>query len=169
VKPAPSSQTAAALAREFDASFARAAELEPSGGEQLIAIGAGNLSLAVRTREIAAVMRCPPLAAVPGRNPALCGLAGVRGSVVAVYAIAALVGDSGAGPAAGGWIALCAADRSAALLFDTLDGYARLPKLFESEIAELVRIDGASRAVIRIAELLETIGRSANRRTQGVD
>jgi chemotaxis signal transduction protein len=152
----------------FDASFAEPRSGDVEALEELLAIRAGDAELALRAREIAQIVRCPPLTPVPCRNPALSGLAGVRSSLVAVYSIAALMGweHHDESPR---WIVLCAADRSVALLFDQLVGYERVPTsdihaVAASEVevaatAEVVRLAGVERPVIDVARLLRGLRR----------
>lgn len=164
-----SADTAAQLAKEFDESFSRPIATDREEREDLLAIRACDTHLAVRSREIAGIMRCPPLALMPGRNAALRGLAGVRGTLVAVFGLGALVGG-GHDPPASGWIVLCAADTRIALLFDELVGYESVASSAIHAGAatepggptrQVVELGGVNRAVISIAELLETIGRTA--------
>ena len=87
---------------------------------------------------------------------------GVRGTLVAVYAIATLLGGSTSSKG-GGWIVLCRQDRSAALSFDDLVGHASVPReaihaaLAPNGGGELVDVEGVHRAVLRVPALLARI------------
>jgi chemotaxis signal transduction protein len=162
-------ETAVKLRREFDAAFARAFVLEPDASEHLLLVRAGERQLAVRAREIAGIMRCPPSAALPSRNPALGGLVGVRGTLVAVYSVSALLGEL-SGRVASGWIVLCDVDRSAALSFDELAGYERVavdeirsPRQPNrgGSASGIEHLRGADRTVLSLPRLLERIRRDS--------
>jgi chemotaxis signal transduction protein len=165
------------LRSEFDRTFA-----EPltsvQDGEDLLALRAGDAELAIRIRETAGIQRCPVLTLVPSRSPALCGLAGVRGRLVAVFDLGSLV--CGQTVRQGGWILLCAADPSVALRFDGLDGYERLgtqeidssvaPAAGDSEaLSRLVLLSGRRRALLTVPSLLgmvDRIGRQGGARIE---
>lgn len=115
---------AAELRAAFDASFGRPARAARGAEEDLLVVRAGEL-LALRAAEVAGVMRCPPMIALPSRNAALCGLVAVRGAPVAVYSLARLAGRPG-GAVRGGFIVSSKADRTAALWVDELVGYERV-------------------------------------------
>lgn len=168
--PRPGAVDLAQLRAEFDQSFARKTVTAAQGQQDLLAVRADNMHLALRATQTAAVLRCPALTALPSSNAALCGLAGVRGTLVAVYSLAELVGGK-RGSVANRWLALCAADLSVALLFDELVGYARVEshdilatqkgKAQVAGAGQLARFGGAQRPLLHIPELLETIYRSA--------
>ena len=156
-------RTVAELRQAFDESFTKPAVRQQEPDADLLLVRTRQTELALLTSDFAAIARCPALTAVPSGHRALCGLAGVRGALVAVYRLATLVGDERTGPD-GGWVGLLRADPSAALQFDELVGYVRIPR---SEIrsaaareqvpgaTEIVRVGNQSRAVIRMSTLLE--------------
>jgi chemotaxis signal transduction protein len=153
--------SAAQLRRAFDDAFARPLVSETQAREDLLLIRADGHELVLRTAEIAGIQPCPPPTSLPSMHPALCGLVGVRGTLVAVYAIATLLGSS-APTKGGGWIVLCRDDRSAALSFDELVGHASVPReaihaALASEGGELVDVDGVHRAVLSVPALLARI------------
>jgi chemotaxis signal transduction protein len=161
--------TAAELRKAFDQSFAVPIVSEPEMTEDVLAVRAQDHNLALRVSEIAGLSSCPTIVPVPGRNPALCGLANVRGALVTVYRLSTLVGGEG-DAITGGWIVLCADDRTVALQFDELVGYhsVRSDAIHASAAADpsgrqkqVVQIADVSRPVISISDLLVTIRRSA--------
>ncbi len=164
------------LREAFDETFTRPAVSWNDAVEDLLAIRVGKSQLALRRSEIAAIMRCPPLTPLPSRNPSFRGLGSVRGSLVAAYSIGSLLGLEDRSPS-NGWIVLCGAERSAALLFDELVGYFRLPANEihradspEQEIGahEVVRVSGTLRPVLDVARLMFNLrrgGRPAQRGT----
>jgi chemotaxis signal transduction protein len=154
--------SAAQLRHEFDEAFARPIERHVQAREDLLLIRADGQELVLRTAEIAGILQCPPPTSLPSTHSSLRGLVGVRGTLVAVYGIATLLG--GSAPTKGsGWIVLCREDRSAALLFDELVGHASVPReaihaaLVSDGAGELVEIDGVHRAVLSVPALLARI------------
>lgn len=157
--------TVARLRRVFDESFARAVVLERKPQEDLLLLRAGESHFALRSLDTAGLLRCPPLTAVPSGQPALCGIAGVRGTLVAVYDLAVLAGE-GDGPGTGGWMVVSSADHSAALRFDELVGYRRVAaeQIHAAPAAnargaarQVVRLDGVDRTLIHVRGLLEHV------------
>lgn len=157
---APHAQVAE-MRRLFDASFATPVATRDETLTDMLAIRTPSGSYALRTAHSAAILRCPALTTVPGGHPALLGLAGVRGALVAVYRVA---GATAARPAPGsGWIALCAEDRSMALHFDALIGFARVTqdaihRASEGE-HEVVDIAGQRCGVLDVAKWVAGITR----------
>jgi purine-binding chemotaxis protein CheW len=158
-------RTVAQLRESFDESFSKAAVSEYEGREDLLVIRAASRQLAIRTGEIGGIMHCPVLTPLPSARPALRGLAGVRGVLVAVYSMAALIGESPSSES-NGWIVLAAVDRTVAFLFEELVGYERVRSSEvhtadrtrqDSSSTEAVQIAGFNRTVISIGGLLETI------------
>lgn len=175
--PRPGAVDLAQLRADFDQSFATEAVAAQERHQVLLAVRADNMHLVLRADQTAAVLRCPALTPLPSGNAALCGLAGVRGTLVAVYSLAELVGAS-RGAMESRWLVLCAADPSVALLFDELVGYARVEprdilatgKSKEPGVGarQLARFGGTQRPLLHIPELLEAIYRTAGSGEQKV-
>ncbi len=160
--PLPLSQ----LRDAFDRNFASKVELARDEYDEVLAIRVQDKHVALRVRDIAGIQRCPQLTTVPSRHPALCGVAGLRGSVVAVYSLAALLRDERAS-SGGGWIVRSAADPSVALHFDELEGYERVaaerilasqsPTSEEASSVQLVAMGGGHLVLLALEELLKII------------
>lgn len=112
----------AALRDAFDESFARAHDVEQQGALRVLLVRAGEQPCALALDDVALLARCPPLTPVPTTAPALAGLTSVRGSIVAVYDLAALLGQASGQPA---WIVSLRRDPSVAIAFDALEGQHR--------------------------------------------
>lgn len=112
------------LRRAFDESFARPAHEPRAPGERLLLVRAGDQELALPIAQLSAVERGRGVVALPGAPAHLAGIAGVRGKLVPVYALASLVG---ARPGAGGYLAVCAVEPPLALAFDELAGLVEVP------------------------------------------
>jgi len=108
----------------FDRTFALPRPEPGEAPETLLCVRVAGEPFVVRTAEIAGIaagLRTTPL---PGRAPGLLGLAVQRGTPMAVYDLAALLGMERRGPAPR-WVALCDAGERVALAFDELEGHLR--------------------------------------------
>lgn len=161
--PARSSR-ARELARAFDRSFAIARPAAPPALRDFLAIRVGGDSHAIALMEIAKLVPLGKLTALPG-SPAEClGLAGVRGAVVPVYDLRALLGyPVGANTAP--WLAILAGAR-VALTLDAIDGHLRLsdsgmsgaaPTGHSSHIRHVVKTQDAVLPLVDIGSVLEAI------------
>jgi len=161
-------QTADELRAAFDASFAVAIPPEQRRGEDVLLVRARDLALALRRRETLGIVRCPRVTTVPSARarPALLGIVGVRGTLTVLYDLAALA-DGRARAARAGWLAICGADRSIGLFFDTLEGHARLAAEAAREgpppTEDVVHVDGHARSLISVPRIIEDIRGSAGR------
>ncbi|WP_437878546.1 chemotaxis protein CheW [Sorangium sp. So ce513] len=178
----------AALRDAFDASFAAPALPCADEPARALAIRAGDRRLLARIDELAAVEPCRRIVPLAGGPPGLLGLAGLRGRLVAVYDLAALVGgrpragvaDAAAGPAPR-WLLVCAESPDVALAIDEIEGHASLPRADEAprgrardgedergegagdHVQEAVDVDGAPRGVLRVSAVAATVLRRAQR------
>lgn len=156
------------LHREFDASFAA-----PPGGrsrdrESLIALRVGGETLAVRTQQITEVANCRRIVPVPTRVPGLLGITALRGILLPVYDLAALLGLPAA--AGGSWLLLANRETPVGLVFDDFGGQTEIERacLYEGDstgsrqyLRLTARVGAANRAVIDVPGLLEEIRRRA--------
>jgi chemotaxis signal transduction protein len=160
-----------ALRREFDGSFALPPREVATDLVDLLAIRVGERALALRVSEIAAVATGRRLTEVPSRSAELLGLVGIRGALVAVLDLAALLGEEKLGEAPR-WVALCAGDEQLALGFHALEGHLRLPAAAleavhderQGLVSEVVRDGSGLRSVVSVpriaARALKLAGRA---------
>ena len=167
-------QRLAELRNAFDATFA-APLLEREEGRQIaITIRAGDTPFAVRLSDIAGVEACRRVVLLPDGMPGLLGLAGIRGQLVAVYDLAALLVGGGAASRAGRdparWMLLCAASREIGLAIDRIEGYVRFASTDVSapssaamgeQIREVLRHNGVLYGIIDLAWLVRAIEQKA--------
>ncbi len=161
-------QRAAELRREFDLAFARAPRERLSSTVDLLAIGLGGDSYALRLSVVGGLFTDKKLTRLPCAAPEFLGIAGFRGSVVPVYDLRALLGYPGGG--APRWLAV-AATAAVALAFDSLDGYLRLPREAiapqerdgspPQHVQEVARTAGLIRPIVNVGSILEAIGKPA--------
>ncbi|WP_437737635.1 chemotaxis protein CheW [Sorangium sp. So ce1335] len=183
----------AALRDVFDASFAAPARPCAEEPARALAIRAGDRRLVARIDELAAVEPCRRLVPLAGGPPDLLGLAGLRGRLVAVYDLAALVGgrpragvaDAAAGPAPR-WLLVCAGSPEIALAIDEVEGHASLPRASPGagagprarardgdddehddergeHVKEVVDVGGTPRGLLRVPAVAATVLRRAQR------
>jgi chemotaxis signal transduction protein len=109
----------------FDASFAEplAAMVER---EDLLLVRAGALRLAFRVPELAGLEARRKIVPVPGAPPLLLGLAGVRGRLVTVFALAGVLGSEATNED-GRWIAVGAGAHDIGFAFAEIEGRTTVP------------------------------------------
>lgn len=115
--------TVGELRRAFDASFAAAIDGEAIEHVDLLAISLSGHAHAIRISELASLFADHVITRTPARAPELLGLAGIRGAVVPVFDLAALLGLPGASSPR--WIAVAARARIG-FGFDAFDGHRRV-------------------------------------------
>lgn len=157
-----------ALRKDFDQSFARPRVGVRGGGEHVLAIRVGRDPYALRLAHVAVFGADRPITPVPSNCPELLGVAGLRGAMVAVYDLAALLGQERA--EAPRWIA-CYTASALAFAFSALDGQAQVhaedvarPVLGRAAaVGDVVHVAGATRPIIDLPSLasrLEELARA---------
>jgi chemotaxis signal transduction protein len=116
---------AAQMRRDFDAGFTRPAQRSSVILVDVLALRLGDEPRLLRLRDIAGVIAHPVLTSVPTPAPALQGIVGNRGSVVAAYDLGTLLGQP---PAIPRWLVITAAEPSVAVTFEQFDGYQRIER-----------------------------------------
>jgi len=112
-----------ALRRDFDRAFAEPARPAPPQTLDLLRVRLGGDPWAVPLTDMAGLHSGKRITPVPGRTPALLGLAGFRGALAAVYDLQALIGLPPL--AAARWL-LLAQERTVAFAFNELEGHLRV-------------------------------------------
>lgn len=165
----PESAGLAELRRAFDETFATPAELEREELRALIEIRVGCDSMVLRADQITGIGRCRRIVPVLSRIPELIGIAGMRGAMVPVFDLAALLGRP-PGTRQPPWIALAHAESPVALAFEEFEGQVEVKRtcLFDDEsspsrrhVRQLARIGSSVRAVIDVASVAEAIRAAA--------
>ncbi len=161
---------AARLRRDFDLTFAEPARLAQADAEVLLALRVAGEGYAVRLAAVAGLFVDRGIVPLPGTGPELLGIAGLRGGLVAVYDLGALLGyPRSESPR---WLALLRSGSTVGLAFEELDGTLRVAPQDLSPAAgpahgglvrEVVRAGSVLRPVVDVASVLETIKRLARR------
>lgn len=160
---------AAQLRAEFDHAFSLPAQTEAAGGRHLLAIRTGGKPYALDPREIAGLQVDRAIVPVPGLLPEWLGLAGIRGGLVPVYSLAALLGHGQPAAAGTRWLALCGSGQLFGLAFDEFERHLSLaPAQFATadsgstgtgHVGAVVQTEDAPRPVISIPSVAAEIAR----------
>ena len=163
------SKSVAELRRQFDNTFAAAPPGPAESSESLIALRAAGEALAVKTLHITAVAKRRRIVPVPTRVPGLLGIMALRGTLLPVYDLAALLGL----PAPAGvssWLMLTGPETPVGLIFDEFEGQIEIDRacLYESDssvsrkhLRVMAKVNDAHRAVIDIPGIVEEIRKTA--------
>jgi len=132
---------AAGLRDTFDRSYTlppASAGIEQT--ENLLVIRMAGDPYALRVGEISGLTNNNQIVPLPGRTPELLGIAGIRGGLISVYSLAALLGYPRE-PNQGRWLALCGNENRVGLAFGNLEGYLRIaaPLVFAARQEDAVR------------------------------
>ncbi len=159
------SSKASELRHAFDRTFAEAQRFGTVAWEDLLAVRLGPDAYALRLSEIAGLFSDKKITRLPGRVPALIGIAGFRGAILPVYDLALLIGyPSTAAPQ---WLVMAASD-PVAFAFDGFDGHLRLSRdaisahkdvspPSQSHVRELVRTPGQALPIVHIPSVVDAI------------
>jgi chemotaxis signal transduction protein len=159
---------AAALRQAFDRSFAEPARRDADDLVELLAVRVGGDPYALPLAEGAGLFAGRPVVPVPGPVPELLGVAGVRGLLVPVYSLRALLGYPGA--EAPRWIFVVRSAEALAVAFDQIDGHRRVPRASVAPLArpaarlhvvEAARLEGEVRPIVSLASVIKAIQQRA--------
>jgi purine-binding chemotaxis protein CheW len=166
----PRSGLAAQLRDEFDRAFALPVNPPRAQSSHLLAIRAGGDPYALSVAEITGLQADRTIVPVPAVIPELLGMAGIRGDLVPVYGLAALLGyDRERASRTPRWLALCGSDPILGLAFDEFERHLTLflPQIaaadsanFRSEhVHAVAHADDGPRPVISIPSVVADIAR----------
>jgi chemotaxis signal transduction protein len=121
----PTNERVAALRDAFDRTFASPPVSPAEVLDSLIEIRISGDPYGLRVADIQEIAKDRKIVPLPSAVPHLIGLAGIRGGLVPIYSLAALLGYA-RGADAPRWLALCGREEPVGLAFDELDGYVRV-------------------------------------------
>ncbi|MGZ3461472.1 MAG: chemotaxis protein CheW [Archangium sp.] len=123
------------LRESFDSSFSRPPPPQQEPGEALLRLRVGGAPLAVRLGHLSGLHLMPRLVRLPGGPASLLGLAGLRGQLIAVHDVAALLGLQAGEPPR--WLLLAGGSRRVGLAAAGFEGQLRATR-------EQLRTEGGS-------------------------
>ena len=158
----------AGLRRDFDHSFAIARDGGAAECAILLAIRLRGDGFALRLSELRGLFAGRKVTPLPGAAPELLGLAGMRGSIVAVYDLGALLGYPVSTTSR--WLVVPGAEPTLGLAFDSFEGAVSVPAADlapdigpgaqpHQQIRELARTASGARPIIHLPSLLARIAR----------
>jgi chemotaxis signal transduction protein len=156
------------LREAFDHTYAIPAASQAEQMENLLSICVAGDRYAIRVSEISGLVNDRKTVALPSRVPELLGVACIRGGLVPVYSLAALLGYS-QDPGRTRWLALCRSEEPVGLAFSDFEGYLRVPvsQVYAAEqkdvtrayLKDLLCVADIVRAVVSVPSLVEMIKR----------
>lgn len=156
------------LRHAFDRSFAQPAIQPAQTMVRLISIEVAERPFAIEANQIAGLAKVKRIVPLPSRIPEFHGIAGIRGGVVPVFNLAALLEIESRGNPQ--WLALAKSETAMALAFETLTGQVEVgasdiyPEEVEGRTAfvrMLVRIGAQVRPLLDIFRIAQEIHRKA--------
>jgi len=160
---------AAALRRAFDRSFADAPASVTPAFTSFLAVRIGDNPYAIELSELAGLHRDRTVVPASSPDREFLGIASVRGAMVPVYDLRALLGYPSDGIAPR-WLVLSRAPSLVGLAFDLFEAYLRTPSdevpapepgAARLHVRGVVRAGDAVRPLIHVASVLEAIGARA--------
>jgi purine-binding chemotaxis protein CheW len=115
---------AAGLRAEFDRGFAAPPPAAATAAENFLVIVCGGERMLLRLKDITGLFVDRRIVTVPSADAAFIGITGLRGAIVPVYRLGALLGQSPASAPAR-WLAVAAGN---AFALDELDTHLALPR-----------------------------------------
>lgn len=148
----------------FDQSFAAAPNATVETFEDLLAIRIAGSAYALRVREISGLAVSRKIVPLPSRRPELLGVAGIRGSLVPVYSLGALLGH-GVHSKLAPWLALAGASDLLALGFEEFEGFVRVSsrdvhaqQSGDGAIAHVREVVRVGKQSLRVVDVRSTLG-----------
>jgi chemotaxis signal transduction protein len=179
-EPAVSSHLPAAitvagdLRQQFDRAFAERPPAERPSQDDLLAFTVGGDAYAIRLPEVGGLLCDRKITSLPGSVPELIGIAGLRGALVPVYDLRALLGYPRAQSYR--WFVI-AASMPVAFAFDRYDGHLRVGRAAVSAaspsstaspssfIREVVHTDRGTRPIVHLVAMLDHVGALSRQRS----
>lgn len=157
--------TAGELRDQFDHSFAAPPAEAPGESTNLLGITIGENSYALELSEITALFVDTRIVPLPSLAREFLGVAALRGGIVPVYSLHALLGHV-TGDERPRWLVVAGRERVAAFAFDGLETYLRVPQAdistargetLHGHVHASAVIDGKPRPIVRIRSLMDDL------------
>lgn len=157
------------LAVAFDRSFAAPPPTTADGREHdMLAIAVAGEPYAIPLAAIDELVSDRPVTRLVGAVPGLLGIAGLRGALIPVFDLAALLGRDERVPPR--WMIVTRGASPLALAFAHLDGHLRVPVAAiaadatagdHRHVRDVVRTGGELRPIVHLPSILETLHAAA--------
>jgi len=161
----------AALRSQFDSSFSQPRASAGAAPEELLAIRIGSRPCALRLADVAALATDRKITAVPGQSGHVLGIAGFRGTIVAVYDLAGLLRQPASDEPR--WLVL-ANGSPIAFAFHDLEGQLRArsdsvsrTQTADGAASEAVRVGADLRPIIALAPLVAALAKPSRKGRAG--
>ncbi|HEX3409495.1 MAG TPA: chemotaxis protein CheW [Candidatus Binataceae bacterium] len=115
------------LRSAFDRSFEAAPVERDHELVHLLVVRIGAARFALKVNDLAGLARAEKVVPIPSKDPTLLGLAGLKGRIVAVYSLAALIGNAELVKVAERWLVMCRSEDRLALSFTAAEGTVMVP------------------------------------------
>jgi chemotaxis signal transduction protein len=116
------------LKRSFDLTFQQPLV---ERGQELVHLLIGRIGtarFALKVADLAGLARAQTEVPIPGADAGLLGIAGLKGRMVAVYSLAAMIGSTELSTELNRWMVLCRCEKEIALAFTALTGTMMVPR-----------------------------------------
>lgn len=140
------------LREEFDEAFSRLPKVSEQRGDRFVMLRCAGAKYAVALRDISLFQGNVKIVPVPTSNPGLLGICCVRGEVLAVFGLAAALGQSEA--TTGSWI-IRAAGTTAVFAFEHCEGLTFGEVRMASGNDKMVQAKGELVPLLSLAELVK--------------
>ena len=116
------------LKRSFDLTFQQ--PLVECGQElvHLLIVRVGTARFALKVADLAGLARAQTVVPIPGSDSGLLGIAGLKGRMVAVHSLAAMIGSPELSTEQNRWMVLCRCDKEIAFAFTAVTGTRMVPR-----------------------------------------
>jgi purine-binding chemotaxis protein CheW len=141
------------LRRDFDGAFALAAHA-PEPREAMLGVRVGGEVCMLPLADIQTVMRAGVVTPAPSSRRELVGVAAVRGRIVPVFDLAALLGA--AADTSRDWLVI-AQGHPVAFAVAAVDGYVAVPRA--AIVGTTVTLDGVARPIVPLGRMVEDLTR----------
>ena len=160
--------TAAQLREQFDRSFAEPERTGGAASEPLLCIRIGGDPWAVRRADVRRLVAHGRIVPVPSTAPAMMGVLGLRGELIPVHSLRALLGYRAEPPS--GWVIVARSAERLGLAFDFFEGQQIVPAEQLSSAAgprphvrAVVAAGGAARSVLDLDSIVELVTHGVRR------
>ena len=116
------------LKRAFDLTFQQPLVERAQELVHLLIVRIGTARFALKVADLAGLARAQTVVPLPGADAGLLGIAGLKGRMVALYSLAAMIGSPELSTEQNRWMVLCRCEKEIALAFTAVTGTMMVPR-----------------------------------------